>query len=497
MVHTFTQFTALTFCSIYLFAKLLDLKITKQTVALAVPSSIVISSLIVFLFDYLSPFYYVFMILGIGIFNRVMYKEHLNTTAVFSTIAFALSFFLLLMSAVFCIPIMSVTYHIEQSYSVGIVLFIIYTVTILVCHFLFKIKKFKHGMTFLKEKISNEFGLLLSFMIILAISLGNRQINNNDQLMLFLIIITFLCGIIFLAWWRKEIKRAYNQKVNDRIAESLQQNIQELKKENEKLRYHNDELSKIIHKDNKLVPAMGMTVRNLLTSMEEDAPEQKKAEIRELLSNLDAISAERRGMVTEYESNNSHLHPTGFIMVDATLLYMKNRAEDLSTEFDYTVSFDLSKIIDKTIDETSFNTVLADLIENALIAVKFSENSVKGVRVIFKQIDNICRIEIYDSGIPFQAKTILNLGRKRATTHSETGGSGIGLMTIYDILKKAGASLEINENVQSEPFTKCVSVSFDALSEFRVESTRKDVIKACRQRGDIILDCCLPTKAVN
>ncbi len=492
MISKFTELTVLVFCSIYLFAKFLDIKITKRTVAFAVPFSMVVAALAELFSDYLMPFIYFFMIFVIGIFNQVMFRESLNTTVIFSTIAFALSFSLLFICAVLCSPFIFIIYSaFGQSDVTDFVLFlIIEAVDILVCCLLFKIKKFKHGMTFLKEKISNEIGLIISFLILFAISITNMNTSGNIMVTVILMITTLLCGMAFLVWWRKEIKHAYNKKVSDRLTESLQQNIQELKKETDKLRYHNDELSKIIHSDNKLIPAMVMAVKSLLTGMEEDAPEIKKAEIKDLLNNLDKMYSERRGMITSYESNNtSQLHPTGFITVDATLLYMKHRARDLSTEFDYTISFDVSEIIGKTIDEAGFNTILADLIENALIAVSFSESGPKAVRVIFKKTDNSYIIEIYDSGIPFQAKTILNLGKKRATTHSETGGSGIGLMTIYEILKKANASLEINENIQSEPFTKCISVSFDTLSEFRVESTRNDIIKACKQRGDILLNC--------
>ena len=77
-------------------------------------------------------------------------------------------------------------------------------------------------------------------------------------------------------------------------------------------------------------------------------------------------------------------------------------------------------------------------------------------------------ISVYDSGITFEKKVIDNLGKRRITTHKKTGGSGIGLMTTAQLLRKHNASFVIDENVDSESYTKKVSVIFDGLSQCRL-----------------------------
>lgn len=308
------------------------------------------------------------------------------------------------------------------------------------------------------------------------------------MILLILAFVILLCGILLIFWWKKRIKDEYIKKVNARTVKSLKQTIQELKKEGDLLRYHNEELSEIIHKDNKIIPAMNMTVRSLLVEIRDEAESnERKSEIEKLLKNLNDMSEERHGIVTSYEDNNTQIRPTGFIMIDAILLYMSKKAVDLSIKFDYAISYNISEIIDKIIDEATLNTLLADLIENAIIAVSFQENSERSVHVALREEDGHFRFDIYDSGIPFQAKTISSLGIKRSTTHADTGGSGIGLMTTYEIIRKANASFIIDECIDADVFTKCISVSFDGLSEIRIKSERTDIIRACKQRNDINL----------
>ncbi len=89
--------------------------------------------------------------------------------------------------------------------------------------------------------------------------------------------------------------------------------------------------------------------------------------------------------------------------------------------------------------------------------------------------------------IPFQPDTLLKIGKKRTTTHSDTGGSGIGLMTVFELIKKYNASFLIDESINNEFFAKNVSVVFDGLCEYRIKSTRPEIIKYCSDRKNIKL----------
>ena len=56
-------------------------------------------------------------------------------------------------------------------------------------------------------------------------------------------------------------------------------------------------------------------------------------------------------------------------------------------------------------------------------------------------------ISVFDSGDFFSKEVIKRLGKKRYTTHKDTGGSGIGMMTVFELLKIYNASFSINEKI--------------------------------------------------
>ena len=96
--------------------------------------------------------------------------------------------------------------------------------------------------------------------------------------------------------------------------------------------------------------------------------------------------------------------------------------------------------------------------------------------------DNCLEVNIQDSGIPFEAETLTNLGVKKSTTHADTGGSGIGYMTVFEILKECGASLTITEYApENYSFTKAVKIRFDGKLGYAINSYRANELASCNQ----------------
>ena len=88
-------------------------------------------------------------------------------------------------------------------------------------------------------------------------------------------------------------------------------------------------------------------------------------------------------------------------------------------------------------------------------------------------------LSIYDTGIEFEIDTLLNLGLKHITTHSETGGTGIGFMTSFETLNKCKGSLIIEEySKETNIYTKCITFRFDSKGEYNIYSYRSDQIKS-------------------
>ena len=70
-------------------------------------------------------------------------------------------------------------------------------------------------------------------------------------------------------------------------------------------------------------------------------------------------------------------------------------------------------------------------------------------------------ISVYDSGNNFSKEVIKHLGKRRYTTHKDSGGTGIGLMNTFKLLKEYNASFSIEENIDNPSYTKIVSIIFD------------------------------------
>lgn len=130
------------------------------------------------------------------------------------------------------------------------------------------------------------------------------------------------------------------------------------------------------------------------------------------------------------------------------------------------IACDVKEAVNDLISENDLNTLILDLGENALIAVQKSE--IRNVLIVFGSENESFTVSIYDSGLPFEQQVIENLGKRRITTHRKTCGSGIGLMTTAQLLKKHKASLMIDESIDNESYVKKVSVIFDGLNQLRV-----------------------------
>ena len=96
-------------------------------------------------------------------------------------------------------------------------------------------------------------------------------------------------------------------------------------------------------------------------------------------------------------------------------------------------------------------------------------------------------ITVFDNGAEFEIETLAKLGKERVTTHSDSGGSGIGFMTTFETLKKSHASLVITEFESKTPFSKSVSFVFNGENKFIVQSYRAGLLQSELDRDEVII----------
>ncbi|MGN0154024.1 MAG: ATP-binding protein [Lachnospiraceae bacterium] len=268
-----------------------------------------------------------------------------------------------------------------------------------------------------------------------------------------------------------------------RNIESLNAELLEKEQYIEALKADNDRLAKIIHKDNKLIPAMEFAVEQYLqnsTAIDETAQTGNA-----LLEELRQLSQERKGMIVQQDQKCEKLPSAGITRIDSLLLYMQQKAITAEISFHVTLDCNLQNFLEKNIGEESFCTLLADLIDNAIIATKY--NNGRHVLLNIGTVSKYYAIHIFDSGIPFTKEVLVKLGQEQITTHADDSGSGIGLMQTHEILKKHGASLFIDEfTPDTGLYTKKVSVVFNKLNHYTLYTTRDEQeITYLNQRSDL------------
>lgn len=473
----------ITLCSVFIFKKLNSIKSYYKQIAVEIVFSMITATAVFFTREALSVLSLFFIVSFTTALLKILYKRSFDKTLAYTIISVAISFiayfFATLTIGTITFPLSSLVNNrsllaLTTDLSVGLF-------QLLTCNLLFRIKRLKKGIAAYESKLTSDSGVFISLSLLLIASLLGT--DNNYTVTQIILICLFPIGMLLFFWWRNHIKNIYLEKVYKRNIEILENTVSEQKTENEMLIKQNDELSKIIHKDNKVIPAMNMAVEEILMCQSADEQINKA---RSLHSQLKAMTSERKGIVTEYESKSKTLASTGVFSVDASLNYLLARAKEKEVLFDLSVTDGIKGCIDKCVSENDLNTLILDLGENAIIAASFSEK--KNVFVMIGTDNKKLCLYIYDSGEYFDTDVIANLGKKRITTHRKSGGSGIGMMTTFSLLQKYGASLKIDETVQNDSYTKCVSAIFDNEGKIIIKSKGKEIADISEKRKEFIFE---------
>ena len=161
------------------------------------------------------------------------------------------------------------------------------------------------------------------------------------------------------------------------------------------------------------------------------------------------------------------------------LRYMQSECNKNKIEFILKLNGRIQPMINNLIDKYDLETLLADHIRNAIIAVEHSENINRSIMVKLGKTDGEYGLSIYDSGIEFKIETLKNLGKTPSTTHAEEGGTGMGFMNTFETLKKYKASLKIEEigKPSKDNYTKVISIKFDNQNDYNIKSYRQEEIR--------------------
>lgn len=477
MIASYIKYFGIIISGFYVYGKILNIKRNKKTILLNLTCSIILSS-----FMYIVFLKCKFLIIPLLVFLSFAYLKWVykiplalsfNTTLISISISYIFNYIsAIAMAAIFGFGNVEFSASTEVLSSLCVTIF-----QLLFIYLLFKIKRLKSGMPFLVNKADSKIGLLISLALIACFIWSSNAGSPTSYLFVIPIVFVILGSICIFVWWKNRLTKNYLKQLKNNEFQNLQNVLQKQKMEIERLKQHNDALAKIIHKDNKLIPAMELAVREYL----EQSDLQDEFDIRQkgnaLLKELESISGERSGVIKDYQHCHVKVPATGVLPIDSLLQYMCCKAQEAGIQLEFTLSASMKYLTENIIPPSDLRTILADLIENAIIAIKSNNSINKKILVSLGIINQSYEVDIYDSGIPFENETICHLGQKNNTTHANSGGSGIGLITVLETLRRYNASFYIEQIPNAHNiFTKKVLIRFDNLNECIFKTNNNELV---------------------
>ena len=472
-------------CSFYLFYKLLNLKNPKILHKISFIVIFLIESLI---FSFLEVKNFIFIFPAIIFFNTFILSHFAKKTISLSLVTLVISeaiYYILFLLVAFVIALVAAPFfygrydlpYVAIQISGGLI-------ELLLLFLLFKIKRLRRGIPFLYQIGSSATGFILSCFILLIVTIISFYDTIPDMQFLFLLIALFLIGLLLYCWWRFRITRDYLEKLRQSELKALQNELSEKDNRIRELEENNDALAKIIHKDNKLIPAMELAVCEYLEAEATGGDTRKKGE--QLANELKTMAQDRKGTLNSYRHDEHALPTTGVCVLDALFTYMQQRALAQNINFSLHITGDIVKMTEDVISGEDLSHLLADLLENAMIAI--GNSKVRSLSAYLCHDENSCTIEISDSGNAFDVQLFEDFGQTQHTTHKDSGGSGIGLMDIWKLKKQYRASLHIIEYTPgTSTFTKKIALVFDRKNHYLIQTYRRNEIERVHMRNDMFV----------
>lgn len=481
----FIKYFAIIICSFYIYGKLLNISHSQNHYTYLL-SGIPCLSLGSLLLDFLFPQATDLMLILISFFFLLRIAKITPESAITTTIiSYGISYIIFSLSALISSAILVFAFHVSiDSYSHLLSQALTAVIQIAITPLLFRPKRFRKGMPFIANKLNSYPLMIISLITLFAVVIFKN--GNNSLLYLFPFLLIFLMAIFIYISWKNNITKTYLERLKEKDIAELNETLSEKESYIKKLEEENKELSKIIHSDNKLIPAMLLSVKEFIRDSSSLAPAASEKGMR-LLSDLEQLSLHRKSILRTQDDRCRSIPETGCSSVDSILNYMKQKAHEMNIIFETAFSCDMKALVNENISENDLNTLLADLLENALIATKYGDH--RHVLLSVDRIEDFYTISIFDSGVPFPKEVLVSLGLKNYTTHKADGGSGIGLVTSYELLKKYGASLAIEEFTQNSGlYTKKLSVVFNRLDQYTLFTYRnREELDFLNSRTDLLV----------
>jgi len=341
---------------------------------------------------------------------------------------------------------------------------------------LFRIRRFRKGFPFLFERYTIILALIVTGILLVMISLLTPDTAVETRNAVFLLTAgVLIIGIGIYIWIRRGIKKFQRNRTRERNEQLLIQENEELKRELE-LRNANYEILRAAnHSINHRMAAMERRIAGIIKKgSERNFSAEFSEELAFTLTDIRKLSEEYAADVGRTK-DKIKLPSTNIRMLDDMFGLFFDRFSYNNIYFKLRVNGSIIYMTKNVIQQNKLETMVGDHLQNALNAVNADDKINRGVLAFIGESGDYYEFSVRDSGIPFEADTLARLGLERVTTHVGAGGSGVGFMRTFDVMRECGASLIIKEIKPGGTFSKSVTFRFDGKNKFIIDTYRPEM----------------------
>lgn len=356
-----------------------------------------------------------------GIIIATITKTKYKYSVVLTFISLTITYLLYMISIAITAVSLKLVYRDMPEDSI-LILLIGMCVEILAINLLFKLKRFKNGIPFLKneEKVNN-IGII--GVIFIGIVLIIYSIIPNTTHTRYIFIGLAIEAICLFIWIKKKITKYYKQKLKEQTVEDLQNEIKEKDNKISEILEENKAIATINHKYSSRIKALEEFSSKIVSKPE--LVEKMKTEFGEdytaFAEQIKMISQEYSSEMKTKVTKENTIPKTGIFGIDTLLEHMSTEATKSNISLDVKINASINYMVENIISESALETLLGDHIKDAIIAINCSNNTNRRILVVISIIDKCYEINFYDTGIEFEIDTLIKLGKEQITTHKETG----------------------------------------------------------------------------
>lgn len=440
--------------------------------------SLCISLLAFGLYNTIKEFMYIIPILILW-FITSLFTAQPQKSFVIIMISFTISYSMHALISFILTFIMYSTYSNPTTFPYDVLAIFSMILHVIMTFFICKTKRLYRGQPLLSTHSSINIATLICILLaLLSIFVANNY-HRSPQRVLFLILSTLTLAFL-IYWWQAQITKTYRRNLELRELESMRTEMIELKRKMEELTEDNERLARITHRDNTLISALkNATVKYLSTDFENPAIALETR--NQLIENINTLSAGRSSLSETRKEQSARTFETSSSLLNELLHEMDEKAIEMKITFAVHMGTSLDNFIPDAVSESDLVHTVDDLLKNAFKAVANCEKRI--VQLQFYKLGKHFVAEVADSGIPFEVKSLVNMGIEKLTTYED--GSGIGLMDIWSTKETYGATYHLDECVIADPFTKKISLTFDKKNRYSIRTLRKNEILQMSRRADL------------